>query len=158
MKVLNIQVYLPWTLLLILLQQQVQNQIRPPFRSLSHGDMKIDIHARKPVLSNIYGGLSGESIKPVGIRYVYEVKKITGKPIIGVGGITTFEDALEYMMAGASAVQIGTAISQNGIGIFNNMSRALKEYMESNSIDDIGEIIGVAIQSTTPSSRRGLVP
>ena len=120
--------------------------------------MKIDIHARKPVLSNIYGGLSGESIKPVGIRYVYEVKKITGKPIIGVGGITTFEDALEYMMAGASAVQIGTAISKNGIGIFNNMSRALKEYMESNSIDDIGEIIGVAIQSTTPSSRRGHVP
>ena len=63
-----------------------------------------------------------------------------------MGGITTFEDALEYMMAGASAVQIGTANSKNGIGIFNNMSRALKEYMESNSIDDIGEIIGVAIQ------------
>ena len=92
--------------------------------------MKIDINARMPVLSNIYGGLSGKSIKPVGIRYVYEVKKETGKTIIGVGGINTIEDAIEYIMAGASAVQIGSVLSSVGISIFRELSEGLKNYME----------------------------
>lgn len=108
--------------------------------------MKIDINTGKAVLSNIYGGLSGKSIKPVGIRYVYEVKKETGKTIIGVGGINNFEDALEYIMAGASAVQIGSAISQAGIGIFANLTKELELYMEANSIDNIEELVGVAIE------------
>jgi dihydroorotate dehydrogenase (NAD+) catalytic subunit len=108
--------------------------------------MKIDTNAKKPVLSNIYGGLSGNYIKPVGIRYVYEVKKETGKTIIGVGGISSFDDALEYIMAGASAVQIGSAISYKGIGIFKELSRDLKQYMETNSIENLNEIIGVAIE------------
>ncbi len=108
--------------------------------------MKIDITAGKPVLSNIYGGLSGSSIKPVGVRYVYEVKKETGKTIIGVGGINNFEDALEYIMAGASAVQIGSAISYVGIGIFSELAMALQKYMDANSINNIQELVGVAIE------------
>jgi dihydroorotate dehydrogenase (NAD+) catalytic subunit len=107
--------------------------------------MKIDTNARKPVLSNIYGGLSGESIKPVGIRYVYEVKKETGKPIIGVGGISCLNDALEYIMAGASAVEIGSAISYKGMNIFNELSSGLEKYMEENSVN-LDELIGVAIE------------
>lgn len=108
--------------------------------------MKIDINAKKPILSNIYGGLSGDAIKPIGVRYVYEVKKETGKPIIGVGGINNINDALEYIMAGASAVEIGSAISYKGISIFNNLSKGLKEYMETNSIHNLNELIGVAIE------------
>ena len=108
--------------------------------------MKIDINARAPVLSNSYGGLSGKSIKPVGIRYVYEVKKETGKTVIGVGGINTLEDALEYIMAGASAVQIGSAISTRGISIFRELSNDLSRYMETNSLRSIKELVGVAIR------------
>ncbi len=108
--------------------------------------MKIDINARMPVLSNIYGGLSGKSIKPVGIRYVYEVKKETGKTVIGVGGINNVEDALEYIMAGASAVQIGSAISSHGISIFNELSRGLNNYLENNSVEKVKDLVGVAIR------------
>ncbi len=108
--------------------------------------MKIDINARVPVLSNSYGGLSGKSIKPVGIRYVYEVKKETGKTVIGVGGINTLEDALEYIMAGASAVQIGSAISTRGISIFRELSNDLSRYMKTNSLRSIKELVGVAIR------------
>ncbi len=108
--------------------------------------MKIDINARKPVLSNVYGGLSGKSIKPVGIRYVYEVKKELNKTIIGVGGIENINDAIEYIMAGASAVQIGSAIYKYGINIFNNLNNDLNEFFVKNNINDINEIIGVAIK------------
>ncbi|MEM0139808.1 MAG: dihydroorotate dehydrogenase [Ferroplasma sp.] len=108
--------------------------------------MKIDINARKPVLSNVYGGLSGSSIRPVGIRYTYEVKKITGKTVIGVGGITSIEDALEYIMAGASAVQIGSAIYKKGRNIFSSLTTELLEFMENNNIEKISDLIGVAIE------------
>ncbi len=107
--------------------------------------MKIDINARKPVLSNIYGGLSGSSIKPVGIRYVYEVKKETKKTVIGVGGINSIDDALEYIMAGASAVEIGSAIYNSGTDIFNKLNSELVKYMDENNVDNIKELIGVAI-------------
>ncbi len=108
--------------------------------------MKIDINARMPVLSNIYGGLSGKSIKPVGIRYVYEVKRETGKPVIGVGGINTAEDAIEYIMAGASAVQIGSVLSSRGISVFRDLSEGLRNYMEMNSIEKVEDLVGVAIR------------
>ena len=108
--------------------------------------MKIDINARMPVLSNIYGGLSGKSIKPVGIRYVYEVKRETGKTVIGVGGINTVEDAIEYIMAGASAVQIGSVVSSRGISIFRELSEGLRNYMEKNSVEKVEDLVGVAIK------------
>jgi len=107
--------------------------------------MSIDIYARKPVLSNFYGGLSGQAIKNVGIRYVYEVKKETGKEIIGVGGIETAEDAVEYIMAGASAVQIGTAISKRGIGIFRELPKQLEEFMNHEGFEALANMIGVAL-------------
>ncbi len=108
--------------------------------------MKIDIHARKPVLSNVYGGLSGRSIKPVGVRYVYEIKKELNKKIIGVGGIENIDDAIEYIMAGASAVQIGSVIYKYGINIFNKLNNDLNEFFIKNDINDIKDIIGVAIK------------
>jgi len=108
--------------------------------------MAIDIYARMPILSNSFGGLSGPCIKHVGIRYVYEVKQETGKEIIGVGGIRTGEDALEYMMAGASCVEIGTAVHSDGRKIFKKLSLETAKIMKTERIESIGEIIGAAIR------------
>lgn len=108
--------------------------------------MAIDVYARRPILSNSYGGLSGPAIKNVGIRYVYEVYKETGKQIIGVGGISTFMDAAEYIMAGSSAVQIGTALYTHGKGVFGNVNRDLAEFMEKEGYRGIKEMVGVAVK------------
>ncbi|MCL4420253.1 MAG: dihydroorotate dehydrogenase [Candidatus Thermoplasmatota archaeon] len=107
--------------------------------------MSIDIYARKPVLSNKYGGLSGQAIKNIGVRYVYEVKKETGQQIVGVGGIETAEDAVEYIMAGASALQVGTVIHKKGIGVFKELSRELEEFMNHEGYETVSEMTGVAL-------------
>lgn len=107
--------------------------------------MAIDIHARKPVLSNSYGGLSGKAIKNVGLRYVYQMKKETGMEIIGVGGIENAEDALEYIMAGASALQVGTALYNHGRGIFGEISTGMQDFMKKEGFGSISEMVGLAI-------------
>jgi len=71
--------------------------------------MAIDLKRRRPALANVCGGLSGPAIKPVALRMVYQVAQAVSIPVIGIGGIATAEDALEFMLAGATAVQIGTA-------------------------------------------------
>jgi dihydroorotate dehydrogenase (NAD+) catalytic subunit len=108
--------------------------------------MAIDIYARRPVLSNAYGGLSGRAIKNVGIRYVYQIRKETGKPIIGVGGIETHEDAIEYIMAGATALEIGTGVYSRGKGIFSEINKGLSSFMESEGFSSINDMVGVAVQ------------
>ena len=107
--------------------------------------MSIDIYARKPVLSNKYGGLSGQAIKNIGVRYVYEVKKETGQQIVGVGGIETAEDAVEYIMAGASALQVGTVIHKKGMGVFKELSRGLEEFMNHEGYETVSAMTGVAL-------------
>ena len=106
--------------------------------------MKIDIEMKKPVLYNKIGGYSGKAIKPIGVRCVYEISKNVDIPIIGVGGITTGEDALEYMMAGASAVQIGSAIYYREIDVFKKICMEIEEWMKKLGIKNISDIIGVA--------------
>ena len=108
--------------------------------------MAIDIHARRPVLSNSYGGLSGRAVKNVGIRYTYQLYKETGKVIIGVGGIETHEDAVEYIMAGASAVEIGTGVYTRGKTIFPEICRGISSFMDSEEISSIKDMVGVAVQ------------
>ena len=71
--------------------------------------MAIDIERRKPVLSTVTGGMSGPAVKPVAVRMVWQVAKAVGIPVVGLGGICTAEDAIEFIMAGASAIQVGTA-------------------------------------------------
>jgi dihydroorotate dehydrogenase (NAD+) catalytic subunit len=71
--------------------------------------MAIDIRTRRPRLANVVGGLSGPAIKPVALRMVWQVARAVSIPVIGIGGITTCEDALEFLMAGATAIQVGTA-------------------------------------------------
>ena len=107
--------------------------------------MKIDIHTKSPVLSNKTGGLSGPSIKPVALRCVYEISKELDIPVIGCGGIATGEDALEFLMAGASAVEIGTAVRLRGVGVFERVSGEIEAFMKENGHKHLNEIIGAAL-------------
>ncbi len=106
--------------------------------------MAIDINARRPVLSNAFGGLSGPCIKPIGVRAVYEICREFDNPIVGVGGITTGADALEYIMAGATAVQLGTAVLYRGIDVFRKISDEMKHWLDENGYSHISEIVGIA--------------
>ena len=104
--------------------------------------MAIDIHKRKPVFNNVYAGLSGAAIKPIALRMVHSVCKQVHVPVIGIGGIYTAEDVLEFIMAGAQAVQIGTVNFNNplvGQEILNNLS----QLCQAEGIADINEIRGI---------------
>jgi len=106
--------------------------------------MKIDLEFKMPVLSNKIGGYSGKAIKPIGVRCVYEISKNVNIPVIGVGGIITGEDALEYIMAGASAVQIGSGIYYRGIDIFKKVYNEMESWMKNHGYNNLSELIGVA--------------
>ena len=106
--------------------------------------MKIDLDLKIPILSNKVGGYSGKAIKPIGVRCVYEISQEVDIPIIGVGGITTGEDALEYIMAGASAVQIGSAIYYRGLDVFKKTCNEIKIWMKNHGYKNLTELIGVA--------------
>jgi dihydroorotate dehydrogenase (NAD+) catalytic subunit len=106
--------------------------------------MAIDIETQMPVLSNKIGGLSGKSIRPVAIRCVYEISERIGIPVIGCGGIFTWEDAVEFMLAGASAVQLGTVIGYAGLTTFSSIVRGIRKYVERKGLKNVMEIIGLA--------------
>ena len=103
--------------------------------------MKIDIYKRKPVLANNTGGLSGPAIKPVAVRMVYQVAQAVNIPIMGLGGIVSGEDAIEFMLAGATTVSIGAG---NFIDPYTSLKTiaGIEEYMKKCNIEDINEIIG----------------
>ena len=103
--------------------------------------MKIDVNRRTFALANKTGGLSGPAIKPVAVRMVYQVAQAVNVPIIGMGGIMCAEDALEFIMAGASAVSIGTANFHNP-KVTLEVIEGIKQYCESNGIKDINELVG----------------
>ena len=105
--------------------------------------MKIDLQMKMPVLSNKIGGYSGKAIKPIGVQCVYEIAQKIDIPIVGVGGITTGEDALEYLMAGASAVQIGSGVYYRGISIFEDICREMNNWMDNHGYKSLSELIGV---------------
>ena len=106
--------------------------------------MKIDSKSMMPVLSNRIGGLSGRAIKPIGIRCVYEISKTLEVPVIGCGGAFTWEDVVEYMLAGASAVQFGSALVNRGEDFFTKVTKDLERYSEVKGVKNIGEIRGLA--------------
>jgi dihydroorotate dehydrogenase (NAD+) catalytic subunit len=111
--------------------------------------MSIDIYARRPTLAHGTGGLSGPAIKPIALRMVYEVARELRSlylqvPVIGIGGISTAQDALEFLMAGASAVEIGTANFANpraGVEILGG----IEEFLRKEGITDVAEIVGAAL-------------
>ena len=104
--------------------------------------MKVDIYSRKPVLANTIGGLSGPAIKPVAIRMVYQVAKKVSIPIIGMGGIMTGEDAIEFIMAGATAVAVGTANFVDPKATVNVLE-GMEAFMKAQGIKNLKEIRGI---------------
>jgi dihydroorotate dehydrogenase (NAD+) catalytic subunit len=103
--------------------------------------MAIDLDKRQPILANVTGGLSGPAIKPIALRMVYEIARAVKIPVVGIGGIVTARDALEFLVAGASAVQIGTASfldPRAPIQIING----IKSYFREHNIESVQEIIG----------------
>lgn len=105
--------------------------------------MAIDTRTRKPILANHTGGLSGPAVRPVAVRMVYQVAQAVGIPVVGLGGIAKLNDALEFLMAGASAIQVGTAIFAEP-GILGRLIDDLTEWMLANRIASLTEIIGSA--------------
>lgn len=103
--------------------------------------MKIDIHRRSFLLANKTGGLSGPAIKPIAVRMVYQTANAVRLPIIGMGGIATAEDALEFIMAGASMIAVGTANFINPLAT-SEVVDGIETYMKKYGIDDINELIG----------------
>ena len=105
--------------------------------------MKIDINTGKPYFANKVAGLSGPAIKPIALRMVYQIVEKVDIPVIGIGGIYYFEDALEFLMAGAKAIQIGTAnlINPDTSAV---MLKELEEYMKKHSVNNINDMIGIA--------------
>lgn len=103
--------------------------------------MKIDINKRKFLLANKTGGLSGPAVKPIAVRMVYQVANAVKLPIIGMGGIMNYEDALEFIMAGASMIAVGTANFINPTATVD-IIHGIEDYMQRNGIEDINELIG----------------
>ena len=106
--------------------------------------MKIDIETGNPILSNKFGGLSGPAIKPIAIRCIYDVYDAVEIPIVGVGGIADYRDALEFIFAGAKCVQIGTSIMYKGLEIFEDVCSGIKKFMQEKKYEYIDEMVGLA--------------
>jgi dihydroorotate dehydrogenase (NAD+) catalytic subunit len=104
--------------------------------------MVIDIDARQPLLANVVGGLSGPAIKPIALRMVWEVHKAgMGLPIIGIGGISNSKDAIEFILAGASAIQVATAnLVDPGVSL--KIVNGIRHYCMENGIKKISELVG----------------
>ncbi len=109
--------------------------------------MAIDVETKHPILSNKFGGLSGTPIKPIALRCVYEISSKYDIPIIGCGGISTWEDAVEFFLAGASAIQIGSAIGDDWIDVFNDINNGIISYMKRNGFSKIEDMEGLAKKS-----------
>ena len=104
--------------------------------------MAIDINKKKPVFENVYAGLSGPAIKPIALRMVHEVCKAVNIPVMGMGGITTWQDAIEFIMAGATCIQVGTANFINPrIGL--DIIKGIEDYMDREGIQSLDEIRGI---------------
>ncbi|MGG7177052.1 dihydroorotate dehydrogenase [Clostridium paraputrificum] len=104
--------------------------------------LAIDIYRRKPVFDNVYAGVSGPAVKPVALRMVHEVSKVVDIPVIGLGGIASGRDAIEFMMAGASAIQIGTVNFANPMA-GKEIIEEMEGFLKSQGIKDINEIVGI---------------
>jgi dihydroorotate dehydrogenase (NAD+) catalytic subunit len=110
--------------------------------------LAIDLSLRRPVLANGLGGLSGAAIKPVGLAIVWQLYEALHIPIVGVGGIRTADDAIEYALAGARAVEVGTAVAFDGIGVFGRLAHDLPERLDALGFDSWSAAVGAAHGST----------
>ena len=106
--------------------------------------MVIDVGIRRPVLANRVGGLSGPAILPLAVRAVFEIRRAVDLPIIAVGGVTDTDGALQLIMAGATAVGIGSGIHYRGLGLFREINAGLEEFIRREGLGSLAEIVGAA--------------
>jgi dihydroorotate dehydrogenase (NAD+) catalytic subunit len=104
----------------------------------------IDAETGRPILANKFGGLSGPAIKPIALRCVYDVYRSVDVPVIGCGGISNWQDAVEFILAGASAVQIGTAIAFKGVNVFGSIAKGIEDYLKKKGFKNVKDIVGLA--------------
>ena len=110
--------------------------------------MKVDINTKRPILSHGSGGLSGKAIHPIAVKLVYDLYKILEIPIIGCGGASNWQDVIEFILVGASAVQIGTVLHQ-GLDIITDIINGLKKFLKDNEYSSISELKGLAHEFKT---------
>jgi dihydroorotate dehydrogenase (NAD+) catalytic subunit len=103
--------------------------------------MSIDAETRRPRLTNVTGGLSGPAIKPIALRMVYETARAVSIPILGMGGIVTAEDAVEFLLAGATAVQVGTASYADPLAV-ERLARSLESWCRSHQVERVASLTG----------------
>jgi dihydroorotate dehydrogenase (NAD+) catalytic subunit len=106
--------------------------------------MLIDVGARRPVLANKVGGVSGPAILPMAVRAVWDIHRAVKIPIIGTGGVTTGEDALQMILAGATAVGIGTAVATRGLEVFTLLQHEVRDHLAARGVKDLTELRGAA--------------
>ncbi len=123
--------------------QDAQADALTLINSLGPG-LRIDHKTGKPILNNVFGGIAGPMIKPVALRCVYQTYEVVDIPIFGVGGITDYKDALEFLYAGASLLQIGTAIMYHGPVIFDIIANDLSKFLEENGYSNVSEVVGLS--------------
>lgn len=111
--------------------------------------MIINIEARRPVLGFKKGGISGPALRPIAVRCVYDIYEAVRIPIIGTGGVSAGRHAIEMLMAGASAVGIGTAVCTGGVGVFSTVCGEMEDWMVKNGYSSVKELIGAAHESGT---------
>ncbi len=118
--------------------------------------MVIDVHTGAPILGNSTGGVSGPAILPVTVRCVYDVYREVPVPIIGTGGISTWRDAVQVMMAGASLYGVGSAVYTRGIGVFREIEQGIGEYVKKNRLQNTAWIVGLAHKKRRVSFYTGI--
>jgi dihydroorotate dehydrogenase (NAD+) catalytic subunit len=106
--------------------------------------MAIDTETAMPILCNKKGGLSGPAIKPVAVRCIYDIYERVKVPIIGCGGITNWRDAIEFFLAGASTIQIGTAIALKGYNVFRAVTCGIDTYLKRKGFKSVNEVVGLS--------------
>jgi dihydroorotate dehydrogenase (NAD+) catalytic subunit len=104
----------------------------------------VDVDSGFPVLGGVLGGLSGPAIHPIALRAVYQIRQAVRIPIIGVGGIEDWKGALQMIMAGASAVQIGSAVTSKGLDVFREVTTGIGKFLEQKGFRSIREIVSLA--------------
>jgi dihydroorotate dehydrogenase (NAD+) catalytic subunit len=111
--------------------------------------MAVDVDSGYPILGGTFGGLSGSALHPIAVRAVYQIRRAVDLPIIGVGGIHDWKGAVEMMMAGASAVQIGTAVVTRGLDVFRDVTTGIARFLELRGNGSVRDIVGIASQHDT---------
>jgi dihydroorotate dehydrogenase (NAD+) catalytic subunit len=106
--------------------------------------MAIDADFKRPILTNVTGGLSGPALKSIALRCVWEIAEAVKIPIIGCGGVTSWRDAVEYILAGASAVEIGTGVMYEGFEVYGKINKGIEKYLKENGFEAVKEVVGVA--------------